>query len=511
MNQKINLVGKEDNCLSKCKIKLSPAASGSTINGLNINVPNGYHGYSTIALEKGISDIRLVNNNFTFDGDHNRITAIELIANSDNPISNIQIINNTIVMNLSGTTIYGIYASSNNAESLNKVSIVGNNISVNGAGDVEAIYLYKISDFLIDDNVIGAFSNSSEEIVDVYGINAYGINGVNITRNTIDSTSPKAAFGIALVQSDRVNVLNNEIHVDGVSAIGLGLSGSSSKLVNLMNNSIETNAGDYSSIGTYDDAFGTGANGIVVNGGASANIYNNKLSGNAPSINTEGAGKITNRSSLDPEPSPDLNPNVDPTPTVNKVNSKFSYSPFTVFAAANAGENNYVYFNVKLLDGSNNAIKSRTVIIRYNGVDYKVSTDSNGVAQLRVNLPVAGTYSFSVRFDGDSQYKASSGNYNIVVKKNAVKIVAKTKKVKKSKSKRTVKFVLKTSKNKVLKSKKVKLTINKKTYTVKTNKKGLATFKVKLPMKKKTYKYKLKFGGDNRNLAKSMSGKLKVY
>ncbi|MDO5815416.1 MAG: Ig-like domain-containing protein, partial [Methanobrevibacter sp.] len=191
--------------------------------------------------------------------------------------------------------------------------------------------------------------------------------------------------------------------------------------------------------------------------------------------------------------------------------TKFSYTAVTVFASANAGESNNVYFKVKLLDSSNKVIKSRTVIIRFNGVDYKVSTDSNGIAQLRVNLPTAGTYGFSVRFDGDDYYKASSGNFNIVVKKNTVKITAKTKKVKKSKSKRTVKFVLKTSKNKVLKSKKVKLTINKKTYTVNTNKKGLATFKVKLPNKKKTYKYKLAFAGDKMNSAKSLSGKLKVY
>lgn len=499
LNQKLNIVGTEDNCLTKCKIKLSSAASGSTINGLNINVPNGYHGYSTIALEKGISDINLINNRINYSGERDRITAIELIANGDDIISNVNIYNNTIVINSTGSTNYGIYASSNKAESLNKITIAGNNISINCADDGEAIYLYKISDSVIQDNIIRTSANSSEEIVDTYGINAYGINGVDITRNVIDTTSSKSAFGVTLSESDKVNVLNNEIHVEGISAIGLGLSGSSAKVVNLMNNSIDVNAGDYSSISTYDDKFGTGANSIVVNDGASANIYNNKLSGNASSMNTTGADEITNRPTIDPEPTP------------VQVSTKFSYTPITVFAAANTGESNNVYFKVKLLDNSNKVIKSRTVVIRFNGVDYKVSTDSNGIAQLKVNLPSAGTYSFSVRFDGDKDYKACSGNYKITVKKNTVKVTVKTKKVKKSKSKRAVKFVLKTSKNKVLKSKKVKLTINKKTYTVKTNKKGLATFKVKLPNKKKTYKYKLTFAGDKMNSAKSLSGKLKVY
>ena len=399
-------------------------------------------------MEKGSKDINLIDNNIIIDRSGRIISAIELITDDD-AISNININNNNIVINSSGENVYGIYASSNKAESLNKISIVGNNISINGTEHIEAIYFYKITDSIVKDNVIGTFANGSEEIIDAYGINAYGISGVDITKNMVNTASSRAAYGVTLSESNKVNVLDNQINVDGISALGLGLTGSSSKDINLMNNDMTVNAGDYSSIDTYDDKFGTGANGIVVSDGASVNIYNNKLEGNASSMNTSGAGEITNR------------PTVDPEPTVIKLNSKFSYTPITVFAAANSGEINNVYFKVKLLDNSNNVIKSRTVIIRFNGVDYNVSTDLNGVAQLRVNLPVSGDYGFSVRFDGDENYKASSGNYNIVVKKNTVKITVKTKKVKKSKSKRTVKFVFKTSKNQVLKSKKVKLTINK--------------------------------------------------
>jgi hypothetical protein len=121
---------------------------------LNINVPNVYRGYSTIILEKGIIDINLINNHINYNGSYGRITAIELIANGNDAISNVNICNNTIVMDSSGTNIYGIYASSNNAESLNKITIAGNDISVNCAGDAEAIYLYKISDSVVNDNVI---------------------------------------------------------------------------------------------------------------------------------------------------------------------------------------------------------------------------------------------------------------------------------------------------------------------------------------------------------------------
>lgn len=497
INQKLNIIGKEDNCLTDCEITLSSTASGSKVDGLNFKGTNyaylSIKGYSYIALEKGVNDVSLINNNFNISGDGRLVSAVELIADGNDAISNINIVDNTIVIDSSGENAYGIYASSNKEESLNKINIVGNNISINGTDHIEAIYLYRISDSILKDNVITTYANGSEEIIDAYGINAYGINDVNITNNVIGAESSKAAFGLALSESNNVNVFDNEINVEGISAICLGLSGSSSNEINLISNNLTANAGDYSSISTYDDKFGTGANGIVVNDGASANIYNNKLEGNASSMNTSGAGKIINRPGTEP------------------ASSKFSYSPITVLAAANAGENNNVYFKVKLLDSSNNAIKSRTVIVRYNGVDYKVGTDSNGFAQLKVNLPVAGTYGFSVSFDGDDYYKASSGSFKVVVKKNAVKFAVKTKKVKKSKSKHAVKFVLKTSNNKVLKSKKLKLTINKKTYTVNTNKKGIATFKVKLANKKKTYKYALVFAGDNRNSAKKLSGKLKVY
>lgn len=42
----------------------------------------------------------------------------------------------------------------------------------------------------------------------------------------------------------------------------------------------------------------------------------------------------------------------------------------------------------------------------------------------------------------------------------------------------------------------LKLTINKKTYKVKTNSKGVVTFKINLKVKK-TYKYSVKFTGNN--------------
>ena len=62
---------------------------------------------------------------------------------------------------------------------------------------------------------------------------------------------------------------------------------------------------------------------------------------------------------------------------------------------------------------------------------------------------------------------------------------------------------------KYLKGKKVTLKFNKKTFKVKTNKKGVAKVKVKLS-KKKTYKFKVKFLGDSTFKKISKKGKVKI-
>ena len=51
--------------------------------------------------------------------------------------------------------------------------------------------------------------------------------------------------------------------------------------------------------------------------------------------------------------------------------------------------------------------------------------------------------------------------------------------------------------------------VNKKKYTAKTNKKGVAKVKVKLS-KKKTYKFKVKFLGDSTFKKISKKGKVKI-
>ena len=188
--------------------------------------------------------------------------------------------------------------------------------------------------------------------------------------------------------------------------------------------------------------------------------------------------------------------------------SGISYSYANIYAYPNSE-----YFIITLMDSvTGNALANKQVQYKFNnGKVATVKTDANGVVKIKISVSKYGNYAMQVNFLGNEHYKASSISKTIKVYKNSVKFTGATKKVKKSKSKRTFKITLKTSNNKVLKSKYVYLTINKKTYKVKTNSKGIAAFKIKLPRTKKTYKYKVKFKGDNGNYAKTYSAKLKVY
>jgi len=134
-----------------------------------------------------------------------------------------------------------------------------------------------------------------------------------------------------------------------------------------------------------------------------------------------------------------------------------------------------------------------TVTIKFNGKTYPVLTNSKGYAILNLKTKVKPkTYIITAEYHG---VKVS----NKVTVKNIID--AKDKKVKKSKKVNKVKVSLKKVNGKYLKGEVLKIKFNKKTYKVKTNKKGKATWKVKKSMLKnlkigKKYKYKVTYGKD---------------
>lgn len=154
------------------------------------------------------------------------------------------------------------------------------------------------------------------------------------------------------------------------------------------------------------------------------------------------------------------------------------------------------YFKATLKDENGKALANKTVLIGHNGKTYKRVTNANGIFKFQLNIKKAGTYSLSACYLGDNIYNASLITSKITVVKQTPKLIAKKQTFKVKAKKKTFKVTLKSKKGHAIKGKKIKVTIKGKTYTAKTNKKGIASVNVKLA-KKGTYKAVVKFAGDS--------------
>ena len=177
----------------------------------------------------------------------------------------------------------------------------------------------------------------------------------------------------------------------------------------------------------------------------------------------------------------------------------------TAINGKNAGKN----FSITLKDSKGNVLSDKEVIISFNGKVYKVKTDAKGVASVKVALSKKGTYPVAVSFLGDDKYNGTFAVAKIVVNPQKVKLTVSKKKYKVKSKKKYLVAALKASNKKAIKGKKIVFTVNGKKYTAKTNKKGIAKVNVKLS-KKGTYRFTVKFAGDNTFKAISKKGKVVV-
>lgn len=166
---------------------------------------------------------------------------------------------------------------------------------------------------------------------------------------------------------------------------------------------------------------------------------------------------------------------------------------------------------VTLKDIYNNLIVGRTVTVKLNNVNYKGVTNSKGQITVKVPTNLAPkTYTATITFAGDSNYLKSTGSQKVVVNKATPKVAAakKTFKLKDKTKKYTV--TLKTDKNKVYKSQKITITVNGKSYSAKTNAKGVATFKLTKLTKRGSFTAKIKYAGNAYYKAVNKNIKLTV-
>ena len=153
------------------------------------------------------------------------------------------------------------------------------------------------------------------------------------------------------------------------------------------------------------------------------------------------------------------------------------------------------YYKVTLKDASGKAIVGQTVKFIFRGKTTNVKTDEKGIAKIKLTVATKGTYPITVAFLGNDKYNAvvAVKNIKVVVQKTQATFAKKT--FKRTATKK-ISFTLKDASKKAIKGKKITFTVNKKTYTAKTNAKGVATVTIKITKKGK-YLATAKFAGDN--------------
>ena len=199
--------------------------------------------------------------------------------------------------------------------------------------------------------------------------------------------------------------------------------------------------------------------------------------------------------------SSDIIPNSD---SVGDSSEETTKNSTTIISSSSKVVNGEDY-SVTLKDKDGNPVSGKNLIFTFNGNNYTRTTDSNGVASLKISGK-AGVYTIAVLFEGDELYENSSISTQVTVSKTPTSITNASSSAIKGKA---YYVVLKDKNGKVLSSKKVTLSFNGKTYTKTTDSKGKVSLTITGTVAK-TYKLTYKFAGDDYYAASSGSVSLKV-
>lgn len=194
--------------------------------------------------------------------------------------------------------------------------------------------------------------------------------------------------------------------------------------------------------------------------------------------------------------------------SINFASTVTKTTPTITASAMTATAKVAKYYTVTLKDSTGKALVGQTVTFFFNGKSINVQTDENGVAKLNINVAKKGNYQITASYLGDDKNNAVVAVKNVKVNVQATKATFKkaTLKVKKAKK---VKFTLKDAKGKAIKGKKITIKVNGKTFSAKTNSKGVATIKVKVAKKGK-FTAVAKFAGDDTYKAITKKAKFTV-
>ena len=154
------------------------------------------------------------------------------------------------------------------------------------------------------------------------------------------------------------------------------------------------------------------------------------------------------------------------------------------------------YFFAKLVNSKGIGISDEIVTFKVDNKIYSAKSDSNGIIKFKVSLTSKKSYTVYIKYAGNEDFTSSSQTSKITVKTGSAKSIIKASNIKvKRNKKKSLKFKLLTNKNKPLKSQKITVKLNAKSYTLKTDKKGVVKLSIKLKKVKK-YAVSLKFLGN---------------
>ena len=189
-------------------------------------------------------------------------------------------------------------------------------------------------------------------------------------------------------------------------------------------------------------------------------------------------------------------------PLADTIQSSTKDTPKISINSNNLKSKDTISLHLKNSTGS--PLKSKDLNLSINNKIYSISTNSKGIANLKIVLP-AKNYNLEVSFSGDENHSSISKTFKLKVSKINTKLTPSTNFLVNGKC---LYVDLTTEKGEILQNKKIRLKVNGKTYTRKTDNNGRINFKVNL--KPSTYKLNIKYPGSNYYNSKSYSLKLYV-
>ena len=186
----------------------------------------------------------------------------------------------------------------------------------------------------------------------------------------------------------------------------------------------------------------------------------------------------------------------------NVTDTKLTISNMVTYPSSNA------IFKATLTDIDGTPVAYQSIVFKINGKTLTAQTDANGVAQIKISIAKEGTYAITANFVGDDiDYTSSEAKASVVVKKSYSKIYASNMYMI-PKMYDYYSITLKDASGKAIAYQTVTFKVNGKTYSVKTDKNGVA--KIRLKLNKGVYSVHIKFAGTNKYKAVSKTKYLYV-